>query len=160
METLPAALLEQCLEQVSLASRGPLFAVSRVWRRAARSITAAISAIGAADVPAADQFTQLPRLSNLQAAWLSGQTALGDATLVALSSCARLETLDVSRCHRLTDAGVLKLCGATSLRELDLTLCGGVSYAAVLARAANSGGPGGPTGPLRTPSRTPWILSG
>ena len=29
----------------------------------------------------------------------------------------------------------------------------------VLSRAANSGGPGGPTGPLRTPSRTLWILS-
>ena len=26
-------------------------------------------------------------------------------------------------------------------------------------RAANSRGPGGPTGPLRTPSMTPWILS-
>ena len=26
-------------------------------------------------------------------------------------------------------------------------------------RAANSGGPGGPTGPLRTPSRAPWTLS-
>ena len=26
-------------------------------------------------------------------------------------------------------------------------------------RAANSRGPGGPTGPLGTPSRTPWILS-
>ena len=28
----------------------------------------------------------------------------------------------------------------------------------VAPRAANSGGPGGPTGPLRAPSRTPWIL--
>jgi hypothetical protein len=155
METLPAALLEQCLEQVPLAGRGPLFAVSRAWRRAARSITAAVSTIGALDVPAADQFTQLPRLSNLQAAWLSGQKALGDAALEALGSCAKLETLDVSRCHRLTDAGVLKLCGTTSLREVDLTHCEGVSYAAVLARAANSGGPRGPTGPLRTASRTP-----
>ena len=27
------------------------------------------------------------------------------------------------------------------------------------ARAANCRGPGGPTGPLRTPSRTPWLLS-
>ena len=26
-------------------------------------------------------------------------------------------------------------------------------------RAANSGGTGGPTRPLRTPSRTPWIIS-
>ena len=26
-------------------------------------------------------------------------------------------------------------------------------------RAANSRGPGGSTGPLRTPSRTPWTLS-
>ena len=30
----------------------------------------------------------------------------------------------------------------------------------VLGRDANSRCPGGPTGPLRTPSRTPWILSG
>jgi pimeloyl-ACP methyl ester carboxylesterase len=30
---------------------------------------------------------------------------------------------------------------------------------AVLDRAANSRGPGGPTGPLRTPSRTPRVLS-
>ena len=29
----------------------------------------------------------------------------------------------------------------------------------VLDRAANSRGPGGPTGPLGTPSRTPWTLS-
>jgi hypothetical protein len=29
---------------------------------------------------------------------------------------------------------------------------------AVLSRADSSRGPGGPTGPLRTPSRTPWIL--
>jgi hypothetical protein len=28
----------------------------------------------------------------------------------------------------------------------------------VTPRAANSGGPGGPTGPLCTPSRTPWAL--
>ena len=27
-------------------------------------------------------------------------------------------------------------------------------------RAANSSGPGGPTGPLGTPSRTPWALFG
>ena len=32
------------------------------------------------------------------------------------------------------------------------------SYAMVMDRAANSRGPGGPTGPLGTPSRTPWIL--
>ena len=32
----------------------------------------------------------------------------------------------------------------------------GVEHA---ARAANSRGPGGPTGPLGSPSRTPWILS-
>jgi hypothetical protein len=31
-------------------------------------------------------------------------------------------------------------------------------YRAVGPRAANSRVPGGPTGPLRTPSRTPWIL--
>ena len=30
----------------------------------------------------------------------------------------------------------------------------------VLLRAANSKGPGGPTGPLRTPSRAPGALSG
>ena len=29
----------------------------------------------------------------------------------------------------------------------------------VVIRAANSRGPGGPTGPLRAPSRTPWIPS-
>jgi hypothetical protein len=30
----------------------------------------------------------------------------------------------------------------------------------VVTRAANSGRHGGPTGPLDTPPRTPWILSG
>ena len=29
----------------------------------------------------------------------------------------------------------------------------------VAGRAANSKGPGGPTGTLGTPSKTPWILS-
>ena len=35
----------------------------------------------------------------------------------------------------------------------------GLHFEAVALRAANSRGPGGPTGPLRTPSMTPWTLS-
>jgi hypothetical protein len=33
------------------------------------------------------------------------------------------------------------------------------AIAAAVDRAANSRGPGGPTGPLGTTSRTPWMLS-
>ena len=40
-----------------------------------------------------------------------------------------------------------------------LEAAGRADKSTVAAEAANSRGPGGPTGPLPTPSRTPWILS-
>ena len=53
--------------------------------------------------------------------------------------------------HTANKAALVKAIGAVSDTSAQLV-------ADATARAANSGGPGVPTGPLCTPSRTPWIL--
>mmetsp|Transcript_13442 Transcript_13442/g.40656 ORF Transcript_13442/g.40656 Transcript_13442/m.40656 type:complete len:592 (+) Transcript_13442:190-1965(+) len=66
---------------------------------------------------------ELAALTRLQRLGLAG-TSIKDAGLALLTPLAALRDLSLDRCHRITDAGLVHLAGATALEELTVAFTG------------------------------------
>ena len=78
-------------------------------------------------------------------------------------SQAKMTTAADAMVNKSRGASLLEVgyenCGLDDYYQACKTGVEGSFHNASGIRAANSGGPGRPTGPLCTPSRTPWTLS-
>jgi tRNA U38,U39,U40 pseudouridine synthase TruA len=82
------------------------------------------------DIHLAVLLAYCPQLQSLN---LSGCSKITDAGVTALSQCAQLQSLNLTNCDKITDAGVTALSHFTQLQSLNLSFCSKITDAGVAA---------------------------